>query len=35
MTTANLAIFEYKDSHFDPEKDKGNLIEFVQPKKLT
>lgn len=35
MTTANLAIFEYKDSHFDPEKDKGNLIEFIQPKKIA
>lgn len=35
MTTANLAIFEYKDSHFNPEKDKGTLIEFIQPKRLT
>jgi len=35
MTTANLAIIEYKDSHFDLEKDKGNLIEFIQPKKLA
>ena len=35
MTTANLAIIEYKDSHFDPEKDKGSLIEFIQPKKLA
>jgi len=34
MTTANLAIFEYKNNHFDPEKDKSSLIEFVQPKKL-
>jgi phosphohistidine phosphatase len=34
MTTANLAIFEYKDSHFDPEKDKGELIAFIKPKEL-
>ncbi|MFT5396585.1 MAG: phosphohistidine phosphatase [Gammaproteobacteria bacterium] len=35
MTTANLAIFEYKDSHFDPEKDNGTLVEFIQPKRLA
>ncbi len=34
MTTANLAIFEYKDDNFDPEQDKGTLIEFIQPKEL-
>jgi phosphohistidine phosphatase len=34
MTTANLVIFEYPDSHFDPESDKGKLIEFIKPKEL-
>ncbi len=35
MTTANLAIFEYEDNQFDLEMDKGKLIEFIQPKKLS
>ncbi len=34
MTTANLVIFEYPDSNFDPEVDKGALIEFIKPKEL-
>jgi len=34
MTTANLVIFEYPDNHFDPETDKGKLIEFIKPKEL-
>lgn len=34
MTTANLVIFEYPDINFDPEVDKGELIEFVKPKGL-
>lgn len=34
MTTANLAIFEYPDSQFNPEVDKGKLIEFIKPKEL-
>jgi phosphohistidine phosphatase len=34
MSTANLAIFEYPDSDFEPEADKGKLIEFIRPKEL-
>jgi phosphohistidine phosphatase len=34
MTTANLAIFEYDDSDFEPEKDKGKLLAFIKPKEL-
>lgn len=34
MTTANLVIFQYLDSNFDPELDKGELIEFIKPKEL-
>ncbi len=34
MTTANLVIFEYPDNHFNPEIDKGKLIEFIKPKEL-
>ena len=34
MTTANLVIFGYPDSQFDPEVDKGKLIEFIKPKEL-
>jgi phosphohistidine phosphatase len=34
ITTANLVIFEYPDSRFDPEIDKGELIEFIKPKEL-
>lgn len=34
MTTANLAIFEYPDNHFDPAINKGELIEFIKPKEL-
>lgn len=35
MTTANLAIFKYADSLFDPEIDKGELIELIKPRELT
>ena len=35
MTTANLVIFEYPDSNFDPGLDKGELIEFIKPKELN
>lgn len=35
ITTANLAIFEYKDSNFDAEVDQGELIEFIKPKELN
>lgn len=35
MTTANLAIFEYSKNSFDPETDKGTLIELVRPKELN
>ena len=34
MTTANLVIFEYSDSNFVPVLDKGEIIEFIKPKKL-
>ena len=34
MTTANLAIFEFADSEFDPAVDKGKMIEFIRPKEL-
>lgn len=34
MTTANLVIFEYPDSDFDPARDKGELVEFIKPKEL-
>ncbi len=34
VTTANLAIFEYKDSNFDVEVDKSSLKEFIKPKEL-
>ncbi len=34
MTTANLVIFEFPDSNFDPEVDKGKIIEFIKPKEL-
>jgi len=34
MTTANLAIFKYTDSIFDPEIDKGDLIELIRPREL-
>lgn len=34
MTTANLAIIEYLDNQFNPEIDKGKLIEFIKPKEL-
>jgi phosphohistidine phosphatase len=34
MSTANLAIFEYPDNNFEPEADKGKLIEFIRPKEL-
>jgi phosphohistidine phosphatase len=35
MTTANLVIFEYPDSNFDLEVDKGELVEFIKPKELA
>ncbi len=35
MTTANLAVFEYSKNSFDPETDKGALIEVVRPKELS
>ena len=35
MTTANLAIFEFSDNQFNPEIDKGKLIEFIKPKELN
>lgn len=35
MTTANLAIFEFTDNQFNPEIDKGKLIEFIKPKELN
>ena len=34
MTTANLVILEYPDNNFDPEIDKGKLLEFIKPKEL-
>jgi phosphohistidine phosphatase len=34
MTTANLVIFEFPDSNFDPEIDKGEIVEFIKPKEL-
>ncbi len=34
MTTANLVIFKYPDSNFDPEIDKGDLVELIKPKEL-
>jgi len=34
MTTANLAIFEFPNNDFNPEIDKGELIEFIKPKIL-
>jgi len=34
MTTANLVIFEYPDSNFDPDINKGKLIKFIKPKDL-
>ncbi len=34
MTTANLVIFEFPDSNFDPEVDKGKIVEFIKPKEL-
>lgn len=35
VTTANLVIFEYPDSKFDPISDKGKLIQFIKPKELN
>ena len=34
VTTANLIIFEFAHNNFDPEIDKGKLIEFIKPKQL-
>ena len=34
ITTANLAIIEFTDCGFDPEKDKGALIKLIRPKEL-
>ena len=34
LTTANLVIFKYKDSQFDPVTDQGKLLEFIRPKEL-
>ena len=34
MTTANLAIIEFSKIDFDPEVDKGELIELIKPKEL-
>lgn len=35
MTTANLAIIEFPKIDFDPELDKGELIELIKPKELN
>ena len=34
MTTANLAIIEFSKIDFDPEVNKGELIELIKPKEL-
>ena len=34
MTTANLVIYKYANNDFDPELDKGELLEFIKPKEL-
>ncbi len=34
ITTANLAIIEFSKIDFDPEVDKGELIELIKPKEL-
>lgn len=35
ITTANLAIFEFTDNDFDPETDKGELVELIRPRELS
>ncbi|PHS25915.1 MAG: hypothetical protein COA83_04445 [Methylophaga sp.] len=35
ITTANMAIFEYPDSAFDINSDKGKLIQFIRPNEIS
>ena len=35
MTTANVAIFEYSDSEFDINSDKGTLIQLIRPSDIN